>query len=423
MNGRSFWTTLSILTMGIVLSLIGCAEIRLNTLPSPPPTAKLRVFVLPITSTSHPAGGWPVSEKTFFNKQYQSVSRMLQLKGFYQVIPRDEVAAILGNQDIEGWRWSAGNWKLAKDVGRTLHADYINIFERKASERGVFSAEQLIISLSSGRIYRESVATTTISDESVEDNVIRVQKMNQDAYRKLFLAAKGDMFATALRKGKAVPRKTDFKAPVRTAPVETVKPPAPTVMERTEPTARPQHPERSKPSPASPVPAEKASSMSPPPADPGKDRIPAALQAMIDQQPADGSGRSRLVVYDFDAGEQYGVVAMILSEALREELHELGKFLLVNRENIVQVMDELKLQQSGLMDENQAIQLGKWLAANETVTGNLAQLGNLFILQAKRTDIQTLGTLGIGSLKTSPGKEEELLNGLPALARKLAGLP
>jgi len=83
----------------------------------------------------------------------------------------------------------------------------------------------------------------------------------------------------------------------------------------------------------------------------------------------------------------------------------------------------LKLQQSGMVDEAQAVQMGKWLAANETVTGKLAQLGNLYVLQAKRTDVKTLGTLGIGSLKSSAGREEELLNGLPSLARKLVGLP
>jgi len=157
--------------------------------------------------------------------------------------------------------------------------------------------------------------------------------------------------------------------------------------------------------------------------EPGKDKLPAGLQATIDKQQADTAGRRRLVVYDFDAAGRLDVVAMILSEALREELHELGKFLLVNRENIVQVMDELKLQQSGMVDEAEAVQMGKWLAANETVTGKLAQLGNLYVLQAKRTDVKTLGTLGIGSLKSSVGREEELLNEVPSLARKLAGLP
>ena len=394
--------TVSVLMLCLLAILSGCAEIRLNTLPSPPPTAKLRVFVLPVTSTPHPGGAWPISDKDFFDSQYRAVSRTLQMKGFYQVIPRDEVAAVIGDQDIEGWRWSAGNWKLARDVGRALHADYVIIFERRHSLEGVFSNEQIIISLSSGRIFRESVATTVTAGESPADNIARTQGMNRIAYRKLFMAAKEDLFATALRKKRAVPAEVDRRAAEPPKPVAEKAPPAPPPV-----------------SPPVVVAAAKGARAG----EPGKDKLPAGLQAAIDEQQAGPAGKSRLVVYDFEAGEQLNIVAMILSEALREELHELGRFLLVNRENIVQVMDELKLQQSGMVDEAQAVQMGKWLAANETVTGKLAQLGNLYVLQAKRTDVKTLGTLGIGSLKSSAGREEELLNGLPSLARKLVGLP
>jgi hypothetical protein len=85
-------------------------------------------------------------------------------------------------------------------------------------------------------------------------------------------------------------------------------------------------------------------------------------------------------------------------------------------------MQELKLQQSGLVDEKQIVALGKWLAANETVTGRLAVLGNSYILQAKRTDIKTMGTLSLGSLRCVAGHEDELLSGMPDLARRLVGL-
>jgi hypothetical protein len=93
------------------------------------------------------------------------------------------------------------------------------------------------------------------------------------------------------------------------------------------------------------------------------------------------------------------VVSLILSDASREELFKLGIYSLVNRENLVQVMQELSLLQSGLVDEKQAIKLGKWLSANEAVTGRIAQFGNSYILQAKRMDVTTMSTLGLGSLQ------------------------
>jgi hypothetical protein len=132
-----------------------------------------------------------------------------------------------------------------------------------------------------------------------------------------------------------------------------------------------------------------------------------------------GSDGTRLIVYDFDAAESLRIVGMILAEALREELYKLGGFVLVNRENMVQVMEEYKLQHSSLVDEKQLIKIGQWLSANEAVTGMLAPLGATSILQAKRIDIKKMSTIALGSLKCQTGHEDELLDNMPLLARKL----
>jgi hypothetical protein len=63
--------------------------------------------------------------------------------------------------------------------------------------------------------------------------------------------------------------------------------------------------------------------------------------------------------------------------------------------------------------------MGRWLAAKQSVTGRLGSLGSSTVLQTKRTDIETMGALSFGSLATPAGREEDLLNGLPELARKL----
>jgi len=102
-------------------------------------------------------------------------------------------------------------------------------------------------------------------------------------------------------------------------------------------------------------------------------------------------GRTKLAIYDLEAPEPFRTVALILSEALREELFRLGRFTLVNRENIVQVMNEMGLQQSGLVDEKQAVQAGKGMAARQIIMGKFGILGNTSVLQAKRIDVETQG--------------------------------
>ena len=86
---------------------------------------------------------------------------------------------------------------------------------------------------------------------------------------------------------------------------------------------------------------------------------------------------TNLAVYDLDTVEPYRVVALILSEALRQELFKLGLFQVVNRENIVKVLEEMALQQTGLVDEKEAAKAGKGLAAQQIVLGRYGILGGI----------------------------------------------
>ncbi len=112
--------------------------------------------------------------------------------------------------------------------------------------------------------------------------------------------------------------------------------------------------------------------------------------------------------------------SIILTEALREELYNIGSFELVNREDLNRVIQEIRLKESGLVYEKDAVIIGGFLGARESITGRLNSLGNLYILSAKRTDIQTLKTKSLGSVTCPKGSEEGLLNIIPGLARKLA---
>ena len=132
-------------------------------------------------------------------------------------------------------------------------------------------------------------------------------------------------------------------------------------------------------------------------------------------------GRSTLAVYDLDTIEPYRVIALILTEALRQELFKLGVFDLVNRENIVKVLEEMALQQTGLVDEKKAVKAGKGLEARQIVLGQYGALSKTSILQVKRVDVQTQRALGFGTLKCDIGREEELLQKMPDLAKEIAG--
>jgi hypothetical protein len=300
----------------------------------------------------------------------------------------------------------------------------------------------------------------------VEEN----RKLTRIFEQELFRTAKGDMLATAIRKGRlegagtapqmtgqpALPPKPAAPAEARpSAPLPPVQsppgeksatiakaiPPAttpslpsaqpsspaekPATIARSTPPVTPPSPPTAQPA----TPAEKPAAIAkaePPETPPLPDKSSSfTVESQVDLEKAlraeaQPEARKRLAVYDLDSVPQYRIVALILSEALREELLKLRLYRLVNRENIVKVLEEMALQETGLVDEKAAVKAGKGLAAQQIVLGRYGTLGKTSVLQAKRLEVETQSDLAIGSLKCEAGREDELLQHMADLAREIS---
>lgn len=356
--------SVSAIVLAALLGLAaGCATVRVGTVPPPAPTAKLRVFVQ--TVTVHPSGAsskgrFGRTQEEFTDRMFRRVQKTLNETGIYEVVPRPQVLTVLGDQEIASHEWRRGDWSLSRQVGRALHADYVLIMERGIAGMKYFQA--VLINIESGRRFEFTEQKTGLDPDDYRRSVHR-------SYRSLFQQAKGDMLAVAVRKG-------------RLAPAE--------------------------PSPRDAPPASAADAEQPEERD-----VPEPEPAV--------AGKTKVIVYDLDATERLHVAGLIVSEALREEIHRSGRFTVVNRQDLKRAMDEMKLGESGLLEEGKALRLGKWLAANQSVSGRISPLGSQLILQARRTDLETAGIMAAASLRCREGKEEELLDGLPELVRQLSG--
>ena len=346
----------------LMLSWSSLADVPLNEITPSPSTARLRVFVLPLTGTP-PPGGWGKPHADFARNQYRATRRILEGTGIYEIPTREKVQTVIGRQAFTPADWRKNGWALAKRVGQALSADYLFVVER-AFNSGYLFYETWLLNLGTGKQFRVSFRVPKGGEHREE-----WQQVGRLAYAEIFQDAKEDMLATALRKGRPAPA----------APV-------------------------GKPEKAAPIPPKTRE---------------VDLEEVLTKK--GGQPAARLAVYDFSASESHQVVALILSEALREEISLLGTFTLVNRENIVQILNEMGIQQTGLVDESAALRAGKGLAAQQVVLGQFGVVGNTSVLQAKRIDLETQGTLALGSVKCAQGKEEELLSGLRELAQKLAG--
>ena len=429
--------------MGSVL-----AAVKIDSLPQPTPSAKLRVFTVVITKeakTNQPVL-WQVSPEELRASMTGEINKMLQQQGIYEVASARDVQAVLGNQTIAGWEWSAKKLALLKNVGQSLHADYALLFERGYYVHLQFDVR--LVNLNTGREFSASnyIPAPAMRLMTKDQRRQAGAEAIKITYRQLFSDAKEDLLKTAISKGKAVMEKPQDPAPDTGASGDLPKEPFAGQKYISEKPVQPQPVPKREPAAAvqAPLPqplteevsTQKLISEKPVEPPPLPERAPVAVPASVQTKNRQSdfekeldaalfakdkiSEYPRLVVYDIDAAEQMKVIGLILTEALREELHNVGGFILVNRENILKIMDEYKLQKSGVVDEAQAVRMGKWLAASEAITGNLATLGATSILQVKRTDILTLGTITMGSVKCPSGREDELLDQMPQLARRLA---
>jgi len=368
---------------GFFLSLFvgGCAEVRLNTIPAPPPSAKLRVLVLPLTGSA-PPGDWKMPHEEFARKQLAAIQNILRGTGIYEMPTREEFSTVVGQQEFTNYDWRKNDSALAKRVGKAVFGDYVMLIERDFNA-GVRFRQVGLINLETGNQFRVSLRVPMggrYNEEWVQ--------IGRVALREIFQEAKSDMLDTAMRKT----RLSTGRIPPPAAG-GSKEPVAPSV--RT-PSKEPQKP----------------ASLSPPVRQ-------VDLEGALKERPA--PGRALVAVYDFHTSEPLKVAALILSEALRAELFQQGYFTLVNRENMVQVLNEMGVQQTGLVDEKKAVQAGKGLAAHQIILGQFGALGKTLLLQVKRIDLETQTTLSFGSLKCPLGKEDEMLASLSQLARELAG--
>jgi hypothetical protein len=418
---------------GFLLSLFlgGCAEVRLQTIPAPPPSAKLRVLVLPLTGSA-PPGGWKDSHKEFARHQVGAIRNILRETGIYEMPTREEFHTVIGQQEFTNYEWRKDHSGLAKRVGKAVFADYVMFIERDFNA-GVRFRQVELLNLETAKHFKVSLRVPM--GGRYKEEWVQIGRL---ALREIFQEAKSDMLDTAMRKsqwstgGIARPAAEGGKEPVapssRTPSKGPQKPPPlaeggkePVAPSLRTPSKGPQKPpplaEGSKEPVAPSLRTPSKEPQKPAPLAPAVRQVD--LEEALKERPA--PGRALVAVYDFNTSEPLRVPALILSEALRAELFRQGYFTLVNRENMVQVLNEMGVQQTGLVDEKKAVQAGKGLAVQQIILGQFGALGKTLLLQVKRIDLVTQTTLSFGSLKCPLGKEDELLASLSQLARELAG--
>jgi hypothetical protein len=224
-------SVIALLVASICLS--ACATVRQNAIPPPSPSAKLRVFVQVISEEPRDRRWrYAIPSVEWERIMTAGVDRYLQDTGVYQVVSKEETKAVLGTHmsGSEQYWWVKKDYTLLKEAGRALYADYAIIIIR--TFRINIEYKMILINLETGKQYTASGILDLTT--SVDINRKRGGILLQTLYRKLFYDAKGDLLATAIRKGRLMPEK-ETKKPAPHEKKIALVPPAPPQIAPTTP--------------------------------------------------------------------------------------------------------------------------------------------------------------------------------------------
>jgi len=115
--------------------------------------------------------------------------------------------------------------------------------------------------------------------------------------------------------------------------------------------------------------------------------------------------------------------ASIISDRLRSELLNTGRFRVMERGQMDQILKEQAFQQSGMCDQSEcAVEIGKLLSVDRMIVGSVGRIGEIYTLQARVLDVGT-GEIVFTANQDFEGRIDGLLSqALPKLASRLASV-
>jgi len=115
--------------------------------------------------------------------------------------------------------------------------------------------------------------------------------------------------------------------------------------------------------------------------------------------------KTKMAVLDFKTIGDSADLGEGAAEILRTTLMQTGKYTVVERSMLKQVLDEQKLGLSGAIDQNTAIGIGKILGAKLVAVGSVVKMGDSYTLNIRFVDVET-GEVVSGEKLSTQSRED-----------------
>lgn len=138
---------------------------------------------------------------------------------------------------------------------------------------------------------------------------------------------------------------------------------------------------------------------------------------------AQTGGVVSIAVLDLDMQEGVpGAYRVGLSDILREELFHTGRFDVIERNKMENILTEQGLQLSGCTSDECAVEAGQLLGVEQMVAGSVSILGELYVVSLRLIDVETGRLIEMRSARCLCPIEEVATTSMAEVARQLAGV-
>lgn len=110
------------------------------------------------------------------------------------------------------------------------------------------------------------------------------------------------------------------------------------------------------------------------------------------------------------------VEASALTDRLTLELFRKGKFIVLEREKIEEILNEQDFQQTGCVSAKCAVEIGKNLGIEQIVFGSITKIGTTYSIQARLVDIETGVLVQVASYDSKGTVDDLLIVGMGIIA-------
>ncbi len=114
--------------------------------------------------------------------------------------------------------------------------------------------------------------------------------------------------------------------------------------------------------------------------------------------------------------------ARALSDRLRIEIFNAGKYEVMERDKMNRILDEMKLQLNDCTTDECAIEIGRLIGVKKIIAGSISKVGEFFTVSARLIDVETSKIEGTAIEDIEGSLGIVLTQAMPSIAQKISGL-